>query len=224
LAHPSLLPEYVLIDPQLTYTLPPRITAASGLDALSQSIESIWSVGATDESIGYASEALSFVLDHLETAVNKPTPESRMAMAKAAHLAGKAINISKTTAPHALSYAITTYYKVPHGIAVALTLDAFLDYNYRVDEFSCTDPRGVDTVRQRIDLILKLLGNGSIEPAQNRLRLIKENIGCPLNLSEVGIKKNDLLTLARQVNVERLSNNPRKIDATGLNDLLNSIL
>ena len=65
--------------------------------------------------------SLSLALDNLETAVNKPSPPARMAMARAAHLAGKAINISKTTAPHAVSYTITTRYGVPHGAAVALT-------------------------------------------------------------------------------------------------------
>lgn len=220
LAHPFLLPDYVLVDPQLTYSLPTRTTAACGLDALCQSVESIWAVGATDESVKYAVQGLKRALDHLESAVCDPGPEARMSMIQAAHLSGKAINISKTTAPHAVSYGITTDFQVPHGMAVALTLGVFLDYNYRVDKISCTDPRGPVSVKRRIDRILKLLGDGSMEQAQSRLQSVMESIEAPMRLREVGIQKKDLPMLARKVNVERLSNNPRRIDVKGLNTLL----
>ena len=83
-------------------------------------------------------------------------------MCEAAHLAGKAINISKTTAPHAISYAVTTHFGVPHGMAVALTLGPILEYNAGVTEADCNDPRGLKHVRQRIALLLELLG-GSLE-------------------------------------------------------------
>jgi alcohol dehydrogenase len=88
LAHPLLLPEYAIIDPELTLSLPSGITASSGLDALCQAVESIWAVGSTDESVNYALEALSLASDHLELAVNRPNPAARMAMARAAHLGG----------------------------------------------------------------------------------------------------------------------------------------
>ncbi len=112
-AHPSMLPDYPVVDPKLTESLPKRITAATGLDAFCQAIESIWAVAATEESIGYAQEAARLAFNHLATAVNAPTPEARRAMSRAAHLAGKAINITKTTAPHALSYFLTSRYGVP---------------------------------------------------------------------------------------------------------------
>lgn len=220
LAHPSLLPEYALIDPELTYSLPADKTAACGLDALCQSVESIWAVGATDESVEYALEGLKLGLDHLESAVCDPDPKARMSMVQAAHLSGKAINISKTTAPHAVSYGITTGFQVPHGMAVALTLRAFLDYNYRVDTASCTDPRGLASVKRRIDRILKVLGDGSMEQAQSRLRSVLKTIDAPGRLRDVGIQKSDLSALAHKVNVERLSNNPRSIDVGRLNTLL----
>lgn len=223
LAHPFLLPDHALVDPRLTYSLPTRTTAACGLDALCQSVESVWAVGATDQSIEYALKGLQLALDHLEIAVNNPNPKARMAMARAAHLSGKAINISKTTAPHAVSYGITTGYQVPHGMAVALTLGTFLDYNYRVDKASCTDPRGPASVKRRIDRILKVLGDGSMEQAQSRLRSLLEDIDAPGRLREVGVQKNDLPDLASKVNVERLSNNPRSIDVEGLSNILKTV-
>jgi alcohol dehydrogenase len=223
LAHPSLRPAHVLIDPALTHSLPAAVTAASGLDALSQATESLWASGATEESAGYAAEALTLSFAHLENAVNRPTPEDRLAMARAAHLAGKAIDISKTTAPHAVSYAITTRFGVPHGAAVALTLGAFLGYNNRVDEASCNDPRGPAAVRERIGRIATILGGGSVPRAQERLRALVQNVGCAVRLREVGIEREHLPVLARTVNLERLSNNPRKIETAGLVALLESV-
>lgn len=224
MAHPSLLPEYVIIDPQLTHSLPPGPTAACGLDALCQAIESIWAVGSTTESIGYATEALRLALAHLETTVVNPTPEGRRAMARAAHLAGRAINISKTTAPHAFSYAVTTRFNVPHGAAVALTISAFLQHNCGVDDSSCTDPRGAAAVKERLQFLLDELGQGSLAPAVSRLEKIIARIGCPVRLGATGIRRDDLPGLIQAVNVERLSNNPRRITAHEMMHLLEPLL
>jgi alcohol dehydrogenase len=224
LADKKILPGYVLIDPGLTHSLPPDPTASSGLDALCQAIESIWSVGANDESVGYAKEALQLALDNMETAVNQPTPAARMNMAKAAYLAGKAINITKTTAPHAFSYGVTTRFGVPHGKAVALTLTSFLEFNYHVDDASCNDPRGVKPVKSRIEQgILKLLGDGSMEQAKARLDEIKMNIGSPLRLNEAGVNQKDIPELVDMVNLERLSNNPRKIAKPEMEAMLKNL-
>ena len=108
LAHDYILPEHAILDSKLTTNLPPKITASTGMDILSQAIESYWSVNSKDESKEYAQESISLVLNNLITAVNNPSPRSREFMLKASHLAGKAINITKTTAPHALSYPLTS--------------------------------------------------------------------------------------------------------------------
>jgi alcohol dehydrogenase len=224
LAHPFLRPRYALIDPALTYSVPPGLTAASGLDALAQAMESIWATGATADSMNHASEALSLALAFLEEAVHRPTPAARLGMARAAHLAGKAIDISKTTAPHAVSYAITTRFGVPHGAAVALTLGAFLHYNSAVDDSTCNDPRGAGAVRDRVHRVLKLVGEHSPEAAEERIQALVERVGCPVRLGQVGVRRDDLPELARAVNLERLSNNPRSIDTGGLISLLESVL
>jgi alcohol dehydrogenase class IV len=224
MADAALLPDHVLIDPKLTWSLPARTTAACGLDALSQCIESAWAVGATDESIEYSCKGLRLALEHIEAAVGKPDPAARRGMAEAAYLSGKAINISKTTAAHAMSYAVTTHYHVPHGSAVALTLGAFLLFNSEVDAATCTDPRGVDAVKARIARIVDLLGGGSVAAAHARLQAIVSNIGSPMRLRDVGITSADLPGLIAQVNVERLSNNPRKITVQQMQSLLDSVL
>ncbi len=222
-AHPSLLPEYVLLDPQLTYNLPPKITAASGLDAFCQAVESIWAVGATDESVDIASRSLELSLEHLAAAVNHPGPAARRGMCEAAHLAGKAINISKTTAPHAISYAITTHFGVPHGFAVALTLAPMLAYNANVTAADCNDPRGLEHVRQRIARLLEILG-GSIERSLAAIETLIDAVGGVRRLSDVGASSEESRRLlTAHVNPDRLSNNPRRMDTAAIEKLLASI-
>ncbi len=110
-----------IVDPALTRSLPPLVAAASGMDALSQAIESYWCVNSTDESKDFAREAIGRIVPHIREAVHAASDEPRLAVAQGAHLSGKAINITRTTAPHALSYALTSRFGVPHGQAVSLT-------------------------------------------------------------------------------------------------------
>lgn len=217
LAHPWLLPDYALVDAKLTASLPAHITSVTGLDAFCQAVESLWAVGATDESVDFAAHSLRLSVQHLEAAVLRPTASSRLGMCEAAHLAGKAINISKTTASHALSYAITSDYGVAHGAAVALSLGAMLEYNAGVTDADCTDPRGAEFVRGRIDRIVDLLGAENVVEARRRIDLLIEAIHCPVSLSEVGIKGDAAIEqLVDRVNLERLANNPRKCTSASL--------
>ncbi|NNJ24122.1 phosphonoacetaldehyde reductase [Alienimonas chondri] len=219
LAAPSILPNVAVVDSRLTDSLPPRITAATGLDALCQAVESIWAVGATDESIGFASEAIRLALRHLPDAVNGPTPQSRDAMSQASHLAGRAINISKTTLPHALSYGLTSRYGIPHGSAAALTLGPALLFNAGVTEADCTDPRGPAAVRDRIQLLCGLLGADSAPRAAATIERLVEAVGSPISLEAAGVA-DDARRLAECVNVQRLSNNPRHAEPEDLVRLL----
>jgi len=223
-AHPSLLPDYAIVDPCLTSSLPPAVTAATGLDAFCQAIESIWAIGATDESIVYAREAIGHAWGYLRQSVLSPTPESRLRMCQASHLAGKAINISKTTLPHALSYSLTSEFKIPHGVAVAMTLSAMLGFNAAVTLSDCLDPRGVEHVRSRIDLIVELLGASSVEEACQGIDEFVSSLGCPSSFAKAGITSDDHLRLiVNSVDSLRMSNNPRKTTPESLLQLLRGI-
>jgi alcohol dehydrogenase class IV len=219
-AHPSMLPDYAIVDPTLTESLPKRITAATGLDALCQAIESIWAVAATEESMGYAQEAARLAFDHLAAAVNAPTPEARRAMFRASHLAGKAINITKTTAPHALSYFLTSRYGVPHGMAVATTLRAMLEFNADVTDDDCVDPRGATAVRERIARILNVLGTDCVDEACSAISSLLSLVECP-TLKEI-LVNGDLMAVVDSANIERLSNNPRRVSREQLIEVLSS--
>ncbi len=224
-AEPNLLPDYAIIDPELTGCLPQGITAATGLDAFCQAVESIWSVGATEQSIRFADEAARLAWEHLRQAVSSPTLASREGMCRAAHLSGKAINISKTTAPHAMSYAITTDYGVPHGMAVALTLGPMLVYNSQVTASDCMDPRGPTHVADRIAQILDILQAKDVMTASDNVRELIVAIGCPTSLSEVGVTDDAALErLVRHVDAKRLSNNPRQASPRALFALLQNNL
>ncbi len=221
LDHASLRPAIAIVDPRLMNTLPAAVTAATGLDAFCQAIESIWAVGATDESVRYAQTAAALALAHLPQATNAPNSLSREAMSRASYLAGKAINISRTTASHALSYPLTSRYGIPHGIAVSLTLAPMLAYNAAVTDEDCVDVRGADHVQARIRLILDILGATSVLGGCARIQSLLAEIGCPTSLQEAGIASADeLRDVIEAVNTQRLSNNPRKATSVSLFELL----
>lgn len=223
-AHDTVRPDYALVDPLLTYSLPAGVTAASGLDALCQAVESFWAVGATDRSLDFAARALRLALTHLTDAVRRPTPEARRGMSEAAHLAGQAINLGKTTAPHALSYPITIQHGVAHGLAVALTLAPLLRYNAQLTDADCIDPRGSDHVRRRIERLLAIFQCSEVEAACQRLEGVIQQVGGPVRFAQIGADSNEAIErLAEQVNAQRLSNNPRALDSSTLKQLLVSI-
>lgn len=219
---PSLLPNVAVVDPYLTESLPSHITAATGMDALGQAIESYWSVNSTGISKQYASQAIRLAISNLTAAVNRSDISARRAMAEAAHLAGKAINITRTTAPHAISYPLTAYFGVPHGHAVGLTLSCVLDYNSRVCEADLQDPRGCDYVRRTLDEIAGLLGHEDVGSACQGLDHLMEQIGLPSRLSELGVESEGDLEciVANGCTPARMKNNPRSFTVDSLRQLL----
>lgn len=224
-ASPHIRPAHAVLDWRLTENLPAKVTAHSGLDALCQAIESIWSINANETSLVYAEEALQLVFGNLENAFLGATPKNREALMRGANLAGRAIDITFTTAPHALSYPITSGYGVPHGAAVALFIVPMLLYNSEVSAADCVDLRGPKTTRMRIGRIAHLIGCENTEDAANRLCQMLEQLQCPRRLRDVGITgPEQVQTVAEKVNAERLANNPRRISADALYRLLKSLL
>ena len=207
--HPSVLPDYAVVDPELTYSMPPRLTAITGFDALSQAIESYWAVGANPESRNLAERAIRLLLRSLEPAVRRPDKEARANMALGAHLSGKAINISKTTAPHALSYTLTAEFGLPHGHAVALTLGNFVVINAELSDVDLNGGLTKDRVAQTMKDLCAVLDGDSPEECRDRLYGLMEDVGLETTLSNLGIQDpDDLRRIVDNVNAERLSNNP----------------
>jgi len=162
-AHAFMLPDMVYLDASFSLKAGKYLTACTGLDALCQAIESVWSVNATGQSQAFALQAIKVIYENLEKAVQMNDVTAKENLQQAAYLAGKAINITKTTAPHALSYAFTSYYGIPHGHAVALSLPFFLNFNYHLDQDNCTDPRGADAVKFQKRTISRILTKEGLE-------------------------------------------------------------
>ena len=115
-----------VVYPQFTYQNDAYLTACTGFDALAQAIESYWAKGATNESRDYSVRAIGLLWKQLPQLIQSPTKELRNQVAEGAYWAGRAINISTTTAPHAFSYVFTSKYGYPHGHAVAFTFPFFM--------------------------------------------------------------------------------------------------
>lgn len=145
-------------------------------------------------------------------------------MALGAHLAGKAINVSRTTAPHALSYALTSRFGVPHGQAVGLTLPEILLFNAAVTDEDTKDPRGARHVREAIAEICGLLGCSGPLQAADWLRVLMSDVGLATSFAGLGIDRQDAIrAMAAEVNAERLANNPRRLDQDQLLRLLEGL-
>jgi alcohol dehydrogenase class IV len=207
LAGPNLLPALVILDPQLTWSLPAYQTAVSGMDVLAQGIESYWNIHATDESKQYAREAIALWKRYYEQVVNEPGKEAREKMMWASHLSGKAVNITRTTGPHALSYYLTANFNVPHGQAVALFLPLFFLYN---------EPSGE---------LCSLLGVNNPAEAKEYIQHAMQRTGLATTLGELNINTCDVVDeLLNEVNEERFANNPVLFDRQQLKELINTYL
>jgi len=217
--------DYVIIDPELSYSLPKRVTAYTGMDALSQAIESYWNIYSTIESKRYARKAIKLIMNNLLNAVHNPDKVSRYNMAIAANFAGKAINITKTTACHAISYPITSYFNVPHGQAVALTLPSMIVFNSEVNNSDVLDLRGCDYVKETMKELITLIGASTFNEAKEKITEIIKNIGLESKLSKLGIKtQEEIEILIRNgFNPERVKNNPRLLTETQLRKILEEI-
>ncbi|MDA8698466.1 phosphonoacetaldehyde reductase [Rhodopirellula sp.] len=217
----SIQPHIAIIDPALTDNLPSYVTACSGLDAFCQAVESIWSTNSNSHSERFAKESLRLTLQWLERAATVGDVDARDGMAKAATLAGRAINITKTTAPHALSYGLTSIFGVPHGHAVAHFIGPLIRFNEQVTAVDCVDRRGVDFVKSKLALIYDALGVKSATQAKARIEAMIECVGLTSKLKKVGVsEESELQMLANQVNLERLANNPRRMSHEDLLSVL----
>lgn len=213
--HQSMRPRAVIMDIGLHSAMPPRLAASVGLDALCQAVESTWAVGSTPESIEYSRLGGALVGASLAESVLTGGVRAREAMMWGSHAAGMAIDISKTTAPHALSYQFTTRYGIPHGIAAALTLGHIGRANGEVTDQNCRDPRGSEWVRSRVADAAVAIGATS-RSFPSAVRELLRRLGLPATLQEAGVERAALADMAAEVDPVRLSNNPRALTVAEL--------
>ena len=193
LNHPELRPDGVILDASLLDSLPLYHKKSCALDALAQGIESYWSRGSNDDSKVHAYLAVIGVLDNLK-AYLQGDPHAAEEMLDASFQSGKAIQITRTTAAHAMSYMLTKRLGLAHGHACMLTLPTLWEMMQDREEMQ-------DTLK---DLSGKMrLGDPRMAP-----KLLK-GILFDLEMAIPPVPEEEVLEeLAASVNVERLNNHP----------------
>jgi len=217
----SLLPDYIVLDPELLKSLPDCVQHSTVLDALAQSIESIWAKGATIVSREYAAEAIELILTHF-----KKGSRQRLAQLQiGSHLAGRAINISRTTMAHSISYPFTAHFGIDHGKAVFLTLPQLAVLNYNTGKDQLQEGLDLNHIKEAFEVLFEASAVGNIEEFVAKLDEVTDEFGVPKRLSEYGVKESDLPKMAAEaMSNKRSQNNPRKINQEEVMSMLKAIL
>lgn len=204
LDHPALLPEGVILDGSLLATLPDYHKKACALDALCQGIESYWAQKATEDSQVQAFLAITGVLDNLRPYLEGDA-HAADAMLEASYRSGRAIQISRTTAAHAMSYQITKKLGLAHGHACMLTLPILWEHMLNKE----------DALPTLMDLAQKMrLGSEYMGPKLLTGILIDLSMEAPSMPDEATLN-----ALADSVNTERLQNHPVSLTRDELKDI-----
>lgn len=209
-AHACLLPDYAVLHDGFLEHLPLYQKKATMMDALCQAIESYWSVNSTEESRGYARKAIITIRDAWQGYI-EDNANWQQIMA-AANLAGRAINISKTTAAHAMSYKVTSMYGFAHGHAAAICLPKTWAYLQGHIE-DCTDGRGRDYLSQTLEELNRMLGKQNTQESVAWLTRLIGALELPYPVQK---GRQDVEVLASSVNAERLGNFPVKVTKDAL--------
>jgi alcohol dehydrogenase class IV len=215
----SCIPSAVLMDSSCLKTLPIYQKKVTMLDALCHAIESFWSVHSSEESRDFSKRAITLILEN-KAGYLANEDESNDNMLKAANLSGKAINITQTTAGHAMSYKLTSLYGIAHGHAVALCVSKIWPYMISHTE-KCSDSRGADYLRGIFDGIAEVM---NCKKAQEAAQYFNDFLDSLQLESPVLKNEEELETLVASVNLERLRNNPIMLDVDTLRELYGQIL
>ena len=202
-----LMPRIALVDPELTVTVPPSVTAAGGMDAITQLIESYVSRKAQPIPRALAIEGLKLAIPAIVEAVeNGASRPAREAMSHAALLSGMALANSGLGMAHGVAAALGTHCRVPHGAACALMLPAAIRVNMKVcrREFAeLGQMLGIDLLRG-IDALC-------------------DRVGVPRRLSQVGVAPEQIPALVKSSRGASMSGNPRELSDAELTAILEEL-
>ncbi len=186
IASPHIYPRYAIIDPQLTITMPPRLTAATGFDAFTHAWESYVSKLSNPLSEAYSEKAIKMIAGSLEYAVSNPdNMQARSRMAAAAMLAGYAIDMARVGLCHAIEHPLSARLGIHHGEGLAAIAPAVVEFTY-------------PGAKEKFNFITEtLLGtSGGRDTAVESIHKFKERIGLDVTLTDLGVKKGMIATLA----------------------------
>ncbi len=192
----AFYPAAAIIDPELTVTMPPRVTASTGIDVLCHAIEGFWSRGHQPVCDALALHAAGLVFRYLPAAwANGSDLEAREKMAEASVIAGMAFTLPKTTGSHACSFPLTNLYHIPHGEACGLTLDWFARVN-------------ADAEGGRLHDFARALGFADAEGMADAIAALKRQVGLRCDLKDLQLTSSQLEELVAASRHPNLLNNP----------------
>ena len=199
---PKLVPMMAALDGSLMLGLPPMVTAATGMDALTHAIESYISVNATDETNSYGLAATRLIMENLETAVHDgKNLDARQNMAMASYYAGLAFTKASVGYVHAIAHNFGAYYSTPHGLANSIVLPYILDYSK--DEI-------IDKLAQLAEVSGLKKGNESNQQLADkfisRVREMLKSFKIPTHLDD--LKVSDIPSIAKSALDEAHQNYP----------------
>ena len=214
-----MVPRIVLVDPELSVSVPPDVTAHTGMDAITQLIESYISRRAKPIPRAIAVQGLQLAMPALAEAVRDGSSRTaREAMAHAALLSGIALANSGLGLAHGVAAALGVEGRVPHGLACAVMLPAALRINREVCEAELASlaravcPESFST------------GAAAADALVNRIESLAVEIGIPQRLSSLGVRCDQIPALVTGSRGNSMSGNPRDVSDEELTDLLESML
>ncbi len=206
---PHIVPDVAIVDPMLTLTVPPSVTAATGVDALCHAVEAFTSINSSPLTEMYALESVRLIGASLRTAVgNGNDLPAREAMARASLYAGISIANAGTNAVHALAYPLQGQHRITHGVANSLMLPYVLEFNALSNL-----PKFAQVAEAMGEPIAGLSLRDAAARSILACRLLSQDIGIPQRLGEVGVGAEHVDALvegAMQV-TRLLANNPRRV-------------
>lgn len=205
---PYLIPDAIFVDPELATSLPPAVTAATGMDALCHCLEAYTNKNAHPVVDHFALEGVRLIASHLEQAVkNGDNLEARSAVALGSLYGGLCLGPVNTAAVHALSYPLGTRFSLPHGLANALLLPFVFEFNLPAA------PKKSAELARALGVRLEEPDSAVAEEGAKRLYALAESCGISPDLSQHGVSKADVNYLAEEaLQVQRLlANNPRDV-------------
>lgn len=203
----GFFPSVAIIDPELTYSVPPHVTASTGMDVLSQAIEGYWSKGHQPICDACAIHAAPLVFKYLPIAVAEPdNAEARQKMCEASVIAGLAFTLPKTTSSHACSFPLTNIHGIPHGEACGLTLDWFARINK-------------DAQHGRVQEFARAIGFENVDAMADAIHELKVKVGLRTGLKDLNLNAEQIADLVRISRHPNLYNNPVEITDEMLQDM-----
>lgn len=213
----EILPDEFFLFPDLVIKSPKIIKSSSGFDAIAQAVESMFSPNSNKKSFYYSKKSLELSLKNIVNSYKRPSINNTFEMSLAACYSGKAISITKTSVPHALSYPFTAHFGINHGHAVSLTFNEFLKFNFIHSEKSKRKSQLLKVYK----ILFSLTKSSSIIELDNFFKKIKDEIRLENDFEKLKIDiSKDLNKIISGVSPERLSNAPISISKKDIKNFL----